>query len=98
MKTDLDEKIIYLEDGEFTDMLVNRYDYPCWKARLIGGFCFTDTKEIFIRESRRGDIKLLNHERGHLRGFRHTLYPTLMFFSWIGRWFNSYYPPYRSGK
>ena len=60
------------------------------KRRLTGGYCFPDSMEIYIRESRKSDIKLLNHERGHLRGYKHTWRPTLMFPSWIGRLFNSY--------
>ena len=92
------EKIIYLNDADFTERL-NMYEgYPLWKCKVIGGYCFPGIKQIFIRESRRGDMKLLNHERGHLRGYKHTWYPTLMFPSWIGRFFNRYYPPYGGKK
>lgn len=83
------EKIVILSDKEFTKK-GQSYGWSNLKAKLIGGFCFPETKEIFIRESRKYDIKLLNHERGHLRGYNHTWLPTLMFPSWIGRLFNKY--------
>ena len=86
------EKIVYLSDDDFTYNLVMIYGYNRLRARLIGGYCFPDFKAIYIRESRRGDIKLLNHERGHLRGYSHTCYPTLMNPSWAGMIFNSYFP------
>lgn len=86
------EKIYYLRDSDM-NFLVEQYT-PKWKAKLIGGCVFVARKEIYIREKRRGDIKLLNHERGHIRGYRHTWYPTLMFPSWIGRILNRYSPPY----
>jgi hypothetical protein len=93
-----EEEIIYLEDEEFTDKLVYQYGYNRLKARLIGGFCFPVTKLIYIRESRRYDEKLLKHERGHVRGkFGHTWFPSIMFPSWIGRIFNTYWP-YRREK
>jgi hypothetical protein len=91
------EEIIYLDDEEFTNKLVYQYGYNRVKAHLTGGFCFPVTKLIFIRESRRGDEKLLIHERGHLLGYSHTLFPTIMFPSWIGRIFNTYWP-YRREK
>ena len=84
-----DEKIFYDKESEITRVLVS-YGYPTWKAKLIGGYAFFRANEIHIRESRKGDIKLLNHERGHLRGFKHAWLPTLMFPSWIGRIFNRY--------
>ena len=84
------ERVIYLPDACFTEKLVFQYNYPRWKAKLTGGFALSALKEIYIRESRRDDIKLLNHERGHLRGYKHTWHPTLMFPSWIGRIFNTY--------
>lgn len=87
------EKITYLKDSDM-DFLMEQY-VPKWKAKLIGGCVFVARKDIFIREKRRGDIKLLNHERGHIRGYNHTWYPTLMFPSWIGRIFNRYNPPYK---
>lgn len=87
------EKIKYVSDEEMNDMLVS-YRWPLWRAKLIGGVVFVTSKQIIIREKRRGDIKLLNHERGHLRGYNHTWMPTLMFPSWIGRILNRYSPPY----
>ena len=85
------EKVFYDKESEITSVLVS-YGYPRWKAKLIGGYAFFRTNEIHIRESRREDIKLLNHERGHLRGLNHTYFPTLMFPCWIGRIFNIYFP------
>lgn len=90
----MNEILIYLSDAAFTDKLVIEYGYKRWRAKLIGGFALPSLKEIYIRESRRDDEKLLKHERGHLRGYGHTWYPTLMFPSWIGRILNSYDPPY----
>ena len=83
------EKIFVISDAEFTAK-GKTYGWSNLKAKLIGGFCFPHSKEIYIRESRKLDVKLLNHERGHLRGFKHTWYPTLMFPSWVGRWINRY--------
>jgi hypothetical protein len=88
------EKIHILSDEEFTNKLVFQYGYKRWRARLMGGFALPTLKEIYIRVSRREDVKLLNHERGHLRGYNHTWLLTLMFPSWIGRIFNRYDPPY----
>lgn len=85
------ENIRIVSDKTLTHKLV-LHGYPKSKAKLIGGFCYPDTKEIFIRESRKDDIKLRNHERGHLMGFKHTLYPTIMASSWVYRWFNVFYP------
>lgn len=87
-----DERIYYISDKEITRKMVS-YGWG-WKSKYIGGYCFPRTKEIFIRESRRGDVKLLNHERGHLRGYKHTWLPTLMASSWVYRWFNQYFPPW----
>jgi len=83
------EKIFYLKDEDFTFTL-EAFGYPTWKAKLIGGYALSSRKEIYIRESRRGDVMLLNHERGHLRGYKHTFLPTLMFPSWVGRLLNRY--------
>lgn len=85
------ETITYVSD-ERMDAILGYM--PKWRRKLIGGCVFVESKEIYIREKRRGDIKLLNHERGHLRGYNHTWYPTLMHPSWIGRILNRYYPPY----
>ena len=88
------EEIIYLSDE---DMLreVSKWYKPKWMARFIGGYCTPSNKCIYIKESRKGDVKLLAHERGHLLGFKHTWLPTLMFPSWIGRILNRYDPPYK---
>jgi len=91
------EKVFYLTDEAFTFGL-QIFGYPKWKAKLIGGYALSSRKEIYIKESRRGDVKLLNHERGHLRGYQHTWLPTLMFPSWLGRIFNRYNPPYQGAK
>jgi hypothetical protein len=89
------EKIIIISNEEM-EKEVSKWYKPKWMARYIGGYCTPTNKTIYIKESRRGDIKLLNHERGHLRGYNHTWYPTLMFPSWFGRVFNKYYPPYKN--
>ena len=82
------EKVFILPDVELT------YNMKMfgWGIRsyFIGGYVWVREKKIFIKESRKDDIKLLNHERGHLRGYGHTWKPTLMFPSWIGRIFNRY--------
>ena len=87
------EKVSYVSDERMGAILGYM---PKWKRKLIGGCVFVNTKEIYIRESRRGDKKLLAHERGHLLGFSHILFPSLMFPSWVGRLFNTYYP-YKRG-
>ena len=85
------EKIEYVSDEKMDDILCF---LPKWKRKLIGGCVFVESKRIYIREKRRDDIKLLNHERGHIRGYKHTWLPTLMFPSWIGRILNRYNPVY----
>ena len=65
-----------------------------FRASLIGGYCYPHNKTIFIRIDRKNNIRLLNHERGHLRGYNHTWYPTLMASSWVYRWLNKFYPPF----
>ena len=87
------ESIMYLARKEMYKRL-RRFGYSRLKSYLTGGYCFPATKRIYIRNDRKNDIKLLAHERGHLLGFTHTVYPTIMFFSWVGRWFNTYYPYY----
>ena len=87
------EKIYYLSDEEM-ERTVKKWYKPKFLAKYIGGYCTPSNKCIYIRESRRLDVKLLNHERGHLRGYNHTWFPSLMFPSWVGRWFNNYFPPY----
>ena len=82
------EKIHIVPDKELTERMLI-YGWR-WKSKYIGGYSYPGKKEIYIKESRRGDVKLLNHERGHLRGYRHTWLPTLMFPSWVGRIFNRY--------
>ena len=92
------EKIYILSDEEMLRE-VSRWYKPKWMARFIGGYCTPSDKCIYIKESRKGDVRLLSHERGHLRGYNHTWLPTLMFPSWIGRLFNKYYPPHgRKGE
>jgi len=83
------EKITYLSDSEINQIGI-KAGLPLWRAKLIGGWGEYPGTRIWIRESRRGDVKLLNHERGHLRGYHHTWLPTLMFPSWVGRIFNRY--------
>lgn len=43
-----------------------------YRKMFLGGFCRPGSKNIYIRESREYDGKLLCHERGHLRGLMHT--------------------------
>lgn len=93
-----EEEIYYLSKEEM-ERRVKKWYRPKWMARFIGGYCIPEDKCIYIKESRRNDIRLLNHERGHLMGYSHTVYPTLMASSWVYRWLNRYYPPYgRKGK
>jgi hypothetical protein len=85
------EKIVYMSDEEM-EREVSKWYHPKWLARYIGGYCTPSGKTIYIKESRKGDEKLLIHERGHLLGYSHTLFPTIMFPSWAGRLFNTYFP------
>ena len=84
------ETIIFVEDKEFVKRCKS-YGFG-WKSKYIGGYCFPKTKKIYIKISRMHDKVLLAHERGHLCGFPHTKFPTIMFPSWIGRIFHTYYP------
>jgi hypothetical protein len=85
------EIIAYMTDAEMLGIVSKWYKPKCL-AKYIGGYCIPSMKLIYIKDSRKGDVKLLNHERGHLRGFNHVLYPTLMNATWVFRWINSYYP------
>lgn len=83
------ETIFIITDKEMLKRVSEWYK-PKWLARYIGGYCTPTNKTIYIKESRKNDIKLINHERGHLRDYKHTLLPTLMFPAWPGRFFNFY--------
>jgi len=83
------EIVTYMTDKAMLEE-VSKWYKPKWMARFIGGYCTPTNMKIYIKLSRQGDIKLLNHERGHLRGYKHTFLPTLMFPSWIGRILNRY--------
>ena len=87
------EQVIYMSDAAMLAE-VSKWYKPKWMARFIGGYCTPSNKMIHIKLSRRKDMKLLNHERGHLQGYKHTWMPSIMFPSWIGRLVNSYFPPY----
>lgn len=92
------EIVTYLSKENMVSRLIS-FGHPKWKAKLIGGYCFPHNKTIFIRLDRIKDIRLLNHERGHLMGYSHTWRPTLMASSWVYRWINRYYPPHgRKGE
>lgn len=64
------EKVFLLSEEEFKEetYVAERL----YRKLFLGGYCFRHNKTIFIREKRRFDIKLLCHERGHLRGMGHT--------------------------
>ena len=83
------EVVIFLCDKDMLEK-VSKWYKPKWLAKYIGGYCTPSNKHIYIKISRMYDVKLLNHERGHLRGYRHTWKPNLMFPSWVGRLFNKY--------
>ena len=83
------EKIHILSDEELTEKIM-AYGRPRWRAKLIGGYCTPTSMDIYIRESRKHDIKLLNHERGHLKGYKHKIYFGLMASCSLWRWFNYY--------
>lgn len=92
------EEITYLSKKEMIRRIMT-WGWPKWRASLIGGYCTPSNKKIYIRMDRKDDVKLLNHERGHLRGYNHTWYPTLMASSWAYRWLNRYHPPHgRKGE
>jgi hypothetical protein len=91
------ETLIILSDNEM-EKEVSKWYKPRFLAKYIGGYCTPSTKTIYIKESRKHDMKLLAHERGHLLGFNHTWMPTIMHASWAGRWFNTYYPYKRRDK
>ena len=79
------EELYILPDVEFVCLpYMNTQGW--FKNAFLGGFCFPSEKTIFIRESRTWDKKLLCHERGHLRGLKHTWKPGYLMFPYmIGR-------------
>lgn len=79
------EEIFIVPDKEFDENL-KKYGL----SKYIGGYCFSETKKIYIRESRKHDVKLINHERGHLRKYNHKWNLKLMCPTWVFRWFNRY--------
>ena len=83
------EKIHILSDADLTAKIM-AYGRPKWRAKIIGGYCTPSSMDIYVRESRKDDIKLINHERGHLRGYNHKKYFGLMASCGLWRWFNYY--------
>lgn len=79
------EKVHILSEKEFKALpYIAKQSW--WNRMTLGGFCRPSKKEIVIRETRRYDTKLLCHERGHLRGLKHTWrVGYLMFPYWFGR-------------
>lgn len=79
------EALYILPDVAFM-CLPNMINQGWFKRAFLGGYCYPSTKEIYIRESRCSDMKLLCHERGHLRGLKHTWKPGYLMFPYmVGR-------------
>ena len=58
-----------------------------WYRDHLRGFCYPTKQEIFIEEDCFGGLALLSHEYGHIRGRKHCKFPSIMFFSGLGRIF-----------
>jgi hypothetical protein len=58
-----------------------------WYGNHLRGFCYPSKQEIFIVEDCFGELALLAHEYGHLRGLKHTKFPSIMNFSGLFRIF-----------
>ena len=79
------EKVYYVNENDFMK-LEYMEKQPWYKKLFLGGYCYPSSKIIYIRWSRRHDLKLLCHERGHLKGWKHTWIPGyIMFPYWVGR-------------
>ena len=66
---------------------------PLWRRKIIRGFVVFDpnnrlsTYEIYIKKGTKiGRDMLIKHEIGHVLGYEHTWYPTIMNPTWLFRW------------
>lgn len=58
-----------------------------WYKNHLRGFCYPSTGEIWILKDCPGELALLAHEYGHIRGLKHCKFPSIMNFSGLFRWF-----------
>ena len=58
-----------------------------WYRKHLRGFCYPSKQEIFILDDCFGELALLAHEYGHIRGLKHTKFPSIMNFSGLFRIF-----------
>lgn len=58
-----------------------------WYRNHLRGFCYPHLQEIWILKDCFGELALLAHEYGHLRGLNHCKFPSIMNFSGLLRWF-----------
>jgi len=58
---------------------------PWYGIRWLRGFM--SGREIWLVKGCRGELALLAHEYGHVRGCKHTKLPRIMNFSGLFRWF-----------
>lgn len=66
---------------------VEKTDLTTWYKNHLRGFCYPSTGEIWILKDCWGELALLAHEYGHIRGLKHCKFPGIMNFSGLFRWF-----------
>ena len=66
---------------------VRKTSTQTWYRNHLRGFCYPDKQGIFILEDCFGELALLAHEYGHIRGLKHTKFLGIMNFSGLFRIF-----------
>lgn len=75
----------YLTDEEWKKLL-DTTSVASWKKRLLRGIRINE--DVFIKDSAKiGKTVLIEHEVGHVLGFKHTWLPVTMNRTWLFRWF-----------
>jgi len=63
------------------------YDVKPWYGvKWLRGFCLPSKNLIVMRNGYAGELALMVHEYGHLRGKEHTISVSIMNFSGLFRW------------
>lgn len=78
---------VHLCTKEEMQEAVKKAGFTLWYHRFIRGFCYPHLQEIWIVKDCAGELALLAHEWGHLRGLNHCVFPSIMNFSGVFRWF-----------
>lgn len=80
-------KVFLCTKEEFDTILEERDINPWYGRRMLRGFCYPSTGKIYIIKDCLGELALLAHEYGHIRGKKHCIFPSIMNFSGLFRWF-----------